>query len=147
MLRQFDWLISDPGFSSRGHFTTLAPMGWEDCTPLQAADLLAYENMKDAERRLDNRTRRKTLELIIEEGDTGFRTSFIDTKNIEAMKPFLEFMELPKKNARRKKMKPDSEYDNFNNTMKKILSVSKEELQRRLEAEKAAKDKAQGKRI
>jgi hypothetical protein len=35
-------------------------------------------------------------------------------------------------------MKTSSEYDNFNRTMKKVLSVSKEELQRRLEAEKIA---------
>jgi hypothetical protein len=34
----------------------------------------------------------------------------------------------------------DSDKDKFDTAMKKILSVSKEELQRRLEAEKKAKE-------
>jgi hypothetical protein len=42
-------------------------------------------------------------------------------------------------------MSTSPESDRFDRAMKKILSVSKEELQRRLEAEKAAK--AQHKRI
>lgn len=36
-------------------------------------------------------------------------------------------------------MKPNPEFEAFNATMKKVLSVSKEELQKRLAAEKAAK--------
>ena len=36
-------------------------------------------------------------------------------------------------------MTKNPEYDAFNKAMKKILSVSKKELKRRLEAEKAAK--------
>ena len=34
------------------HFITAAPMGWEDCIPLQAADFIAYEGMKWADKSL-----------------------------------------------------------------------------------------------
>jgi hypothetical protein len=44
-------------------------------------------------------------------------------------------------------MKTNSEYDNFNNTMKKVLSVSKDELKRRLEAEKKRKAKTSSSRV
>jgi len=37
----------DPGFKDAHRYTTIAPMGWEDCIPLQPADLL--ENLKEAE--------------------------------------------------------------------------------------------------
>ena len=39
-------------------------------------------------------------------------------------------------------MKPSAEFENFDNAMRRVLHVSKEELERRLEAEKLAnKDK------
>ena len=51
---------------------TTASMGWEECTPLQIADLLAYENFKDALRLLQRRKRRrKTLRLLIDLGTFG----------------------------------------------------------------------------
>jgi hypothetical protein len=37
------------------------------------------------------------------------------------------------------KPKPNTEFENFNRTMKKVLKMSKEELNKRLEAEKRLK--------
>ena len=57
LLDSFNTLINDPTFISRKCFTTIAPMGWEDCVPLQPADLIAYENFKEGFRQLPNRNR------------------------------------------------------------------------------------------
>lgn len=65
LLHSFKSLMADPSFRFRQMFTTIAPMGWENCTPLQPADLLAYENFKESERYVVDRKRRKTLELLL----------------------------------------------------------------------------------
>jgi len=46
ILGAFNQLKDDKTFRSRHMFTTIAPMGWEDCIPLQAADMIAYESRK-----------------------------------------------------------------------------------------------------
>ena len=49
-------------------FASISPMGWEDCIPLQPADFLAYEAMKEAHRyRTDGtpRKRRKSLTAFL----------------------------------------------------------------------------------
>lgn len=66
LLASFNRLKDNPTFSHAKHFTTLAPMSWEDCIPLQAADLLAYENFKEAERTKAHRKRRYTLNELLE---------------------------------------------------------------------------------
>jgi len=46
----FDFLISnDP--VCREHFVALAPMGWDKCIPLQSADMVAYDLMKQIDKR------------------------------------------------------------------------------------------------
>jgi hypothetical protein len=73
MLSAFNQMKDDITFEGRHHFTTIASMGWEDCIPLQAADLLAYETFKDASNRISAipRPRRKSLESLFEQ-DTQF---------------------------------------------------------------------------
>jgi len=71
LLDSFNILINDPLFKSRRRFTTIAPMGWEDCVPLQPADLMAYENFKECERELYSRKRHKSLEIILDKGQMG----------------------------------------------------------------------------
>jgi hypothetical protein len=64
----FNELINDSTFAYKKCFTTIEPLGWEDCIPLQAADLIAYENFKEGYRQLPNekpRERRKILEKLI----------------------------------------------------------------------------------
>ena len=113
ILARFNELKSDPGFKQSYFFTTCAPMGWEDCTPLQTADLFAYENMKDAEGRLENRKMRKSFDLILTEGNTGIRNLYMDTNSIETMKPFIDGMGLPVGKKARKQGMGDGRYQQF----------------------------------
>jgi hypothetical protein len=47
MLEGFNQVVADKGFEHRECFTSFASMGWENCIPLQPADLIAYENFKE----------------------------------------------------------------------------------------------------
>ncbi len=51
LLKAFNHMKDDSQFEYGHIFTTIAPMGWEDCIPLQPADLVAYEIFRDAKRR------------------------------------------------------------------------------------------------
>jgi hypothetical protein len=73
LLRAFNSAMDDPTFRGKQLFSTVSPVGWEDCIPLQLADLLAYENFKDAGRRDSGRKRRKSLELLLA-GNLGGRS-------------------------------------------------------------------------
>jgi len=42
----FNVMMNDPTFKGKELFSTIAPVGWEDCVPLQPADLVAYETFK-----------------------------------------------------------------------------------------------------
>ena len=66
MLEAFNQQFADPNFAYRRCFTTLTSSGWERCTPLQPADLVAYENFKDAMRKINPRDRRISLEMLID---------------------------------------------------------------------------------
>jgi len=71
-------------------FTTLAPMGWEECPPLQAADLLAYENFKEHERRTASRKRRKTLDGLLDDNSSfAGRSRAFDKKGVAALRQYL----------------------------------------------------------
>jgi hypothetical protein len=50
MLNAFNSFVMDSSMPDRDMFTTIAPMGWETCTPLQVADFFAYEAMKESHR-------------------------------------------------------------------------------------------------
>jgi hypothetical protein len=50
MLNAFNSFVMDSSMPDRDIFTTIAPMGWETCTPLQVADFFAYEAMKESHR-------------------------------------------------------------------------------------------------
>lgn len=66
MLEAFNQQVADPNFAYKGCFTTLTSTGWESCIPLQPADLVAYENFKDAMRKVNPRDRRTSLEMLID---------------------------------------------------------------------------------
>jgi len=74
LLKAFNHAIKDDTFEGRGIFSAIAPLSSRECIPLQAADLLAYENFKDSERLLTGRNRRKTLDALLEmDGSFGGR--------------------------------------------------------------------------
>ena len=66
MQEAFNQQMADPNFTCKACFTTLKSAGWEHCIPLQPADLVAYENFKDAMRRVNVRDRRVSLEMLID---------------------------------------------------------------------------------
>lgn len=66
MLDGFNQQMADPAFEHKHCFTAFAPTGWEHCIPLQPADLVAYENFKDALRKINPRERRISLKMLID---------------------------------------------------------------------------------
>ncbi len=84
----FDHLLSDPVFQYSGAFTSIAPMRWQHCVPLQPADLIAYEHFKEGERHLPgiSRRRRKSLEMLLDLQSLGMRGIGFDAKTIGALK-------------------------------------------------------------
>jgi len=64
--KAFSCMKDDSGWEPRKQFVSIAPMGWEDCVPLQAADLLAYEGYKAIDRRmLGGSELRRSLQSIV----------------------------------------------------------------------------------
>jgi hypothetical protein len=61
---QFNGLVArDSTFEYRNRFVSLVSEGWESCPWLQPADLIAYENFKEAMRAHTNRNRREVSQL------------------------------------------------------------------------------------
>jgi len=73
----FQDLLRHPNFEHKRFFETIEPSSWETCGLLQAADLLAYESMKEAERKISLRKRRKTLELFLDLASFGVVAKYI----------------------------------------------------------------------
>jgi len=124
MADAFRQAIEDPDFKYKEAFATLAPMSWENCTPLQPADFIAYENFKDAQRIIFPRKRRRSLELLIDLESFGGGVKFLDRKALRKLKRHLE----------RQKMETGTEMteqQKFDDALGKVLSVSHEELKRR----------------
>jgi hypothetical protein len=90
----FNSLIKDPTFEYRNCFTTIAPMGWEDCIPLQPADLIAYENFKGGYRQLPGvqkpKERRKILSALIPLDSFVPHLKLVNRSNIASLKEIYE---------------------------------------------------------
>jgi hypothetical protein len=71
LLQAFNRRMKDETFVGKEMFSTIAPLSSMECIPLQAADLVAYENFKDSEGNLVGRKRRKTLELLLSSNSYG----------------------------------------------------------------------------
>lgn len=89
MLEMFDFARADPTFECGKFFTTIAPMSWQDCVPLQPADLLAYENFKEVERQTSPRRRRKTLEFLLDLRTFGGLGASLGTEWIKEFKKLI----------------------------------------------------------
>ena len=66
MFEAFSQMKVDPGARYSDRLATFAASDWRSCIPLQPADLVAYENFKDAMRRISPRERRPSLEMLID---------------------------------------------------------------------------------
>jgi len=67
----FNVFIEDADFPSRKRFSSIGSMSSVTTIPLQVADLMAYENLKEVTRHESGRNRRKSLSLILSEGLMG----------------------------------------------------------------------------
>ncbi len=74
LLEAFSNLRNDETLMHRDRFTTIEPMGWEECIPLQPADLIAFCNFKTIER---GHKKRKDFELILDLHSIGGRGVFL----------------------------------------------------------------------
>ena len=89
LLESFDAMLNDQTFHYRNRFSSIAPMSWEHCIPLQPADMLAYENFKEVERQ-SKRNRRKSLQVILDIPSFGGKCVSIPREGIRDIKTMLE---------------------------------------------------------
>lgn len=79
---------------TRSMFTSITPMGWEECVPLQPADFLAYETMKESHRfrpmQKKDRDRRKSLEAFIDLPSVGITSEEIPVEEMLRWKEKVE---------------------------------------------------------
>jgi hypothetical protein len=74
LLDAFNQMKNDETLVHHERFTTIAPMGWEDCVPLQPADMLAYGNFRTV---ANGQKMRKDFELIVNLDSFGGRGVFL----------------------------------------------------------------------
>lgn len=103
ILRAFNSLINDPTFSHREKFTTIAPLGWQDCIALQPADLVAFECYKQAEARLAARKSRKSFSALLDMRAFGIHSK---TVNMESLKRLKELVDAAQQKVEREREKP-----------------------------------------
>lgn len=84
--RTFDQTLDDPTFRYGDVFTTIAPMKWQDCIPLQPADLVAYETFRNAKSwRSGQQNLRPSLEALLEMNSFGGRSKNVTREVLENM--------------------------------------------------------------
>jgi hypothetical protein len=74
LLDAFNQMKKDEKLVNHERFTAIVPMGWEDCVPLQPADLLAYGNFRTV---AAGHRMRKDLRLIVDLDSFGGRGVFL----------------------------------------------------------------------
>lgn len=82
MLKGFNRMMDDPTFVYRDIFTTLAPMGWEKCVPLQPADLVAYEVFRDMKRRTKGKPMNRSLRALVEKDNFRLLSKHLNRENV-----------------------------------------------------------------
>ncbi len=92
----FNKLVGDPTFAYKDVFTTIEPKGWQDCVPLQPADLIAYENFKDVHRSRPGqkvRNRRRLFQEILSLDSFVPHLKSISRRDIPKLKGIFEAAE------------------------------------------------------
>ena len=85
ILRAFNSLLNDETFSGKNLFTTIAPLAKEDCVLLQPADLLAFENFKQAEAKLAERESRKSFKALFDFANFGIHSKTVNRESLEKL--------------------------------------------------------------
>jgi hypothetical protein len=102
LLEAFNHVKKDETLINHDRFTTISPMGWEDCIPLQPADLIAYGNFKVVERESGGHKRRKDFASILDLNSIGGRGVKIQRAGLREIREKLdeESMQVLFRNAR-----------------------------------------------
>jgi hypothetical protein len=90
ILGAFNRMMADPTFDGQHLFSSVTSIGWEDCIPLQAADLVAYEAFKDSAGRLAGKDRRKALASLLDAENFGGRSKMFNRNALEKLRKALE---------------------------------------------------------
>jgi len=90
LLNTFDYMKNEGTLKNGERFTTIAPMGWEDCVPLQPADLIAYENFKIVERNSKGKKRRISMERILDLDSFGGRGASLNREALKEIRSALD---------------------------------------------------------
>jgi hypothetical protein len=92
VLRQhFNSLVAEGStFEYRNRFAYLRSEGWESCPWLQPADLIAYENFKEAMRPYTNRERRASLAALIDLDAVSGRSKGFTLDGIRKMRSIVD---------------------------------------------------------
>lgn len=91
LLEAFNHMVDDQGFRCKDSFTTITPASWKHHVPLQAVDLVAYENFKDGQRRLKKKNKmRKSLELLLDLESIGGRARGFDEQSLRELKRIMD---------------------------------------------------------
>jgi hypothetical protein len=96
-LKGFNAMMADATFKGKELFSTIAPLGWEDCIPLQPADMIAYETFKDALRKFNSKDRRPSLDYLLQSGTFGGRSKQMTAKNVSEWREIVD-QSITKKN-------------------------------------------------
>ena len=81
LLNAFNRMVEDEhGYARR--FVSLTSVGWEHCVPLQPADLVAYECMKEIDRRSFGRKRRKSFDELLKIHGFGIHLRQMKIENL-----------------------------------------------------------------
>jgi hypothetical protein len=89
-LSAFNKMMSDPTFRGKEMFSPILPLGWETCTALQPADMVAYESFKDALRKYNDKDRRRSLDYLLQSKRFGGRAKQLVTENLYEWRQILD---------------------------------------------------------
>jgi hypothetical protein len=86
----FNSLINDPTYAGKDMFSTIAPLGWKDCILLQPADLVAFENFKQAEGRLEERESRKSYKALVDMHNFGIHSKTLNKESLLKLREIVD---------------------------------------------------------
>jgi len=81
---------ADDSFRFKDVFTTIDSMGWEDCIPLQLADLVAYEAFGNAKRMRAEKPMSKSLEALLSMDSVGAKSKGVSREVLAKLKAMVD---------------------------------------------------------
>ncbi len=79
----------DPNFRQKQYFSTIAPMIWQDCIPLQCADMIAFETRKQVILHAQGSPRNGEMKKLLDLPSFGGHGMYFRRDNLEELKTIL----------------------------------------------------------